>query len=243
MLGVPGRPVRIHLWIRRQIEQKHDNLDRAPAGRHDLHVEVASVPVSQGFADVDSVAHAGGEFLRACQVRPQDGLCLFADVAMEALDPVVFGRVRAHPERIPALTPARLIGFLRLRPQFAGPPRKRMAGQSADHRPGAPDGQLALVESQPRVSWLVRVKAVGFARLCRETRIGTSRLGKCQREVVAGSLFGRDDQRVKIRRQAPVNQRKIPDVAEIDRQKLRGDPLGDPGVLLAQLRARRAPSP
>ena len=111
MLGVPRRPVRINLWIGRQVEQKHDNLDRPPAGRHDLHVEVAIVPVSQGFADVDSVANTGREFLRACQVVAQDGLCLFADVAMEALDPVIFGRATSTSRTDPS---AGASGFDRL---------------------------------------------------------------------------------------------------------------------------------
>ena len=69
-------------------------------------------------------------------------------------------------------------------------------------------------------------------------RVLAGRLGQRQGEVVAGGLLGRDDQRVEVGRQPPVEQREVADVAEIDRQQLRRDPLGDLGVLLFEPLAR-----
>ena len=235
MLGIPGRPVGIHLGVGRQIEEKDHDFDRASARRHDFYIKLAGVPVPQRFADVDAVANARRELLGARQVGPQDRLGLVAHVAMKALDPVVLGRIRAHSEWIPALAPARLILLLRPGPQLARPPRKSLARQPADHRARAPVRQLAAVDSQTRQPRLFCVNDPALSSpLCWSTRVGTGRLGQGQGEIVAGRLLGRDDQRVEIGRQPPVQQREIADVTEIDRQKLRRDAVGDLGVLLAE---------
>ena len=149
VLGVPGRAVDIHLGVGRDVEQEDHDLERPAAGGHDLDVQTARMPVPQRLADVDAVANAGREFLGARQIGAQDGLGLFANVAMETLDPVVLGRPRAHAERVPALAPPALVFLLRAGPQLAGPPRQHLSRQAADHRPGAPDGQLGLIDPHP----------------------------------------------------------------------------------------------
>ena len=68
--------------------------------------------------------------------------------------------------------------------------------------------------------------------------IRAGRLGQCQGEVVAGRLLGRHDQRIKVGRQPPVEQRQVADVPKIDRQQLRRDPLGGLRMFLPQLLPR-----
>src|SRR5271157_379200 len=109
VLGEPGGPMSVNLGIGRHLEQEDDGLDRTAAGRQHLDVEIARVPVAQGFPDVDAVADAGRELLDPGKVRPENGFGLVADMAVKTLDPIVFVGPGTHAKGVPALPPTLLL--------------------------------------------------------------------------------------------------------------------------------------
>ena len=187
--------------------------------------------------------HAGGEFLDPGQVRADDGLGLVADMAVKALDPVVLGRPGAHAERIPALPPPLLsaadgLGRSSQVRQTTACPGRRLTMEDVP-QPAPRPGRC------PVAQW----RAVGvLARLVILFRLGVGvsagGLGDGQGEIVAGGLLGRHDQRVQIGRQPAIDQGKVANVTEIDRQHLRSNLLRRSwDASLSDSPAPRAPAP
>ena len=73
MLGEPGSAPGIVSRIGRRVKQPSPPRIQNPfARRQHLHMDVASVPVSQSFTDVDSIHHARCEFLTPREVGVQN---------------------------------------------------------------------------------------------------------------------------------------------------------------------------
>ncbi len=113
---------------------------------------------------------AGRELLGAGQVGAEDRLGLVADVAVEALDPVVLRRPGAHAERVPALPPPRLVvasagcgRSSQVRQDSAWPGSRLTIG------PAPQTGTLGLVDPHPQQAGLVELDRLGSSSATRRT--------------------------------------------------------------------------
>src|SRR5262249_61528050 len=136
------------------------------------------------------------------KVGLKERLGLVPDMALEALDTLVFRRPRALAVGVPALLPEPALLLARSWPQLAGSPAQRLSRQPADHRPKAPERHVCLIDAhaQLRPVRLARPLAVVvLAPLHLLILVLASGFCQRQREVVAGGLLCCDDQRVQVR--------------------------------------------
>ena len=177
-------------------------------------------------------------FSERARSAPRIGLGLVADVAVEALDPVVLGRPRAHPERVPALPPA-LAGRA---PAGLGRSshdrqRQRLARQPADHRRRPPAGDVGPVDrpsagrARGRQSTPRRPSdpAYGYSRAVSARARAKSSPAVCWAATTSVYRSG-------VSRR--LDQREVADVAEVDREQLRRDPLPPPWAASPSSRSR-----
>ena len=113
ILRVPRDAPRIVTWVGGRIKQHHDTIQIALRGRKDLHKQVAGVPIAQGFANIQTILHAGTELFRPCQIIAQQFQRRILDVGPKTFDGNVFGGPAALTKGIPGFLPPNLLPAFR----------------------------------------------------------------------------------------------------------------------------------
>ncbi len=126
MLCVPGGAPRVIARIGRRVEQHHGGVERAAAGRKHLDPDIAFVPVPQRLANVDAVAHAGGELFALHVVGLHDAPRPIEHVRAKTFDAVVLGGPTALTVGVPPHLPTLDFAPLGATHQIEPPPRNRM---------------------------------------------------------------------------------------------------------------------
>lgn len=115
LVGVFGEPSSAPIVVTRVwfgVEDHDGRVELSDRGRIDFDVQRAVVPMPQGFAQVDTVHDAGGEFFGTCQVGTEELSCAFDYSAAKAFDLRIFFGPRALHVGIPSAFPTLLIAWL-----------------------------------------------------------------------------------------------------------------------------------